>query len=462
MVTGLTIIFCGPCHALSLEDTVLYVLETNPEITAAESNKQAIEFELDQAQSFFYPRLEFEGWAGASVNNGSTLSDVTAADSAITGYSVLGRITQTLLDGGERRAEIDRQAYRVDAAAFRVLERSEVLSLEAIRLYADVLRTRELVHLARGNLSYHRTVRDRLDNAYRNGVVPIGDLQQAEERVFLAQETLLTFQLGSADVDALFLEVVGVAPSSLNSMPGPGRAMPASLDQALSVARQKNPTILFAKADVGAAEALLRVVSAARSPDLNIEADAIYGENLNGFEGRTSDARIGLVLRYEFQGNRKKAAREEHVRRVSEARAHLLTQTRLVEREVRQTWTNMTTVRQRVHTVSELARLARDLRATYEEEYRVGGRSLLDILNTQNALFQAEVNLVNQRSLERYVGYRLLAAAGVLLQTLNIPVPEDARPYAGESRGVPGLQFENADSRNTAASFRDWRKSLDN
>ncbi len=453
--------WCGSAEALSLEDTILYVLETNPDIKAAEANKQAIEFELDQAEAFRAPRFELEAWAGASLNDGNTISDLTAADDAISGYQLRGRMSQLIFDGFETRSEIERQAYRVDAAALRVLERSEFLSLEAIRLYADVLRARELVSLAQRNVSYHRTVFDRLEGGFAGGALPIGDIQQAEERVFLAEDTLMSFQLDLQDIEDNFLAIVGIEPDNLGNMPGIGSALPGSLEQALGIARRRNPTLRFSQADVGTAEAMSRAADANRYPTLHLEADVLGGEDLDGFEGDVLDARVGLVMRYEFQGGRKRAERQEQVRRVSESRADLLRKTRAVEKEVRHSWASLLSAQRRRSVIERRAALSRQLRQTYEEEYLVGARSLLDILNTQNALFQAEANLVNARSLERYVKYRVLAATGTLLPTLGIEPPEDAKIYARDRVGAPPVGETNEAQHFDAKAFRSWRKTVD-
>lgn len=452
----------GPIHALSVNDAVLYVLETNPEIKAAEANKQAIEFELDQSKAFRVPKFEIEAWAGSSLNNGTTTSDLTASDDAITGYQVRGRMTQVLFDGFRIRSEIERQAYRVDAAALRVLERSEFLSLEAVRLYADVIRARRLVGLAKNNLTYHQGLYDRLQGGFDSGTLPVGDIQQAQERVFLAEDTLISFQLDAQDIEDNFLEVVGVKPQNLGSLPAIGGAMPGSLDQALGVARRNNPTVRFTQADVGTAEARAREANANRYPTLNLEADVLSGRDVNGFEGDVEDARVGLVLRYEFQGGRKRAARQEQVRRTSQSRAEMLQQARRVDKEVRNSWANLEAAQRRMGIVRDQANLSRDLRATYEEEYDVGVRSLLDILNTQNALFQAEANLVNAEMLQQYVRFRVLASMGMLLSTLGIEPSEDATPYAVKENRAPNVSGSNEAKHFDAKSFSDWRKTVGN
>ncbi|MFK7879675.1 TolC family outer membrane protein [Roseobacter sp.] len=455
-----TSVFGQQTSALSLEDSILFVLETNPEIKAAEANKQAIEFELDQARSFWAPRVELEGRSEGSYNNGTRTSDLTAADDGLFGYEVSARITQRLYDGKSTRSEIERQAYRIDAAAFRVLERSEFLSLEAIRVYSEVLRTQALTEKARVNLEYHREVLGRIQSAFDNGVLGIADLQQAEERLFLAEDTLIEFELTDQDARILFLETVGVTPENLNPVPDVGGRLPSSLDQTLATAWRRNPTILFFQSDIGAAEALSRQANANRYPTLDLEAKTRYGEDVSGFEGEVNEGSIGLVLRYEIQGNRKRGQREEQIRRVSEQRARLLTQTRLVEREVRQSWANLESTQRRVKILSRQAELSRELLASYEQEFDVGARSLIDVLNTQNALFQAETNLLNTQSLEVFVKYRLLAAAGTLLSALGITPPEDSAAYAVNEQGAPGLHTPGDKARDDAISFRDWRRSL--
>ncbi|WP_241481174.1 TolC family protein [Ruegeria sp. ANG-S4] len=447
--------------ALSLEDAIIFVLETNPEITAAESNKQAIEFELQQARSFWSPQVEVDAFAGSSINDGTTTPDLSSAQDWIGGYEVGLRISQLLFDGQETRSEIERQAYRIDAAALRVLERSEVLSLEAIRLYADVLRVRSLVGLARANRDYHVQVLERIQRAYDSGVVGIGDLQQAEERLILAEDTIISFELDLEDVQNLFLAVVGVEAKGLSTVPDIRGALPANLDAALETARRSNPTIRFLQADVGSAEAQSRRTNANAYPKLFLEADGRLGEDVGGYEGDVADARIGLVLRYQFQGTSKRAARQEEVRRVSESRARLLAQTRRVENEVRQSYAVYRSAQRRTQKITAQVNIAQKLRETYEEEFTVGQRSLLDVLNTQNALFQAQANLVNAKSAENYVRYRILASVGVLLKSMGITPPEDSNVYARDELNVTPRSQTGGEQRLDARAFKDWRKSLD-
>lgn len=329
-----------------------------------------------------------------------------------------------------------------------------------MRVYAEVLRNRALVGLAQQNLEYHRDILRRIQQAFDNGIVGTSDLQQVEERVFLAEDTLAVFRLDTAEAEAFFQEVVGIDARNLGQVPGLGGTIPASLEGALGVARRTNPTILFLQADVGGAEALARKAAANRYPSLDPEAFARRGEDLDGFEGSVEDYGVGLFLRYEFQGSQNRALRQEQVRRVNEARSTLLAQVRLVEREVRQSWANRDAAARRVQLLNRQVSLSRDVLDSYEQEFQVGSRSLLDILNTQISLFEAQINLANLKSLQTYINYRILASMGVLLPTLGIEPPTDAATYASTQRGAPDVGAAPSAEAVDSKSFAEWRKSL--
>jgi adhesin transport system outer membrane protein len=444
-------------HALDVRQAIVYVLESNPDIQAAEYNKQTREFELGQAKSFYAPRFSLNGWAGSSRDLGENSS---GTGDYVGGYELSAEISQRLFDGFWTRSEIAHQAYRVDAAALRVLERSEFLGLEAARLYAEVLRMREQVGVARENLAYHRDAVSRLQRAFESGVASSSDLLQGEERLLTAEDVLLEFELDLADSEAFFVEVVGIEPTDLGAVPSVSGAVPASYEQAVATARVRNPTIRFSRADVGAAEALSQRTQSNRYPSLDLVVGGRYGQDVDGVEGEVNDLSVGLRFNYEFQGTSNRSERQADARRVNESRARLLSQTRLIEREMRQSWNTREQVRKRASVLSSRVDELYDLRRTYEAEFGIGTRSLLDVLNTQNAYVRAQAELINMRSLRTYIDYRVLAASGMLLATLDIEPPEDAKPYARDQVGAPPVADAETQDRFDARSFSDWRKSI--
>ena len=77
------------------------------------------------------------------------------------------------------------------------------------------------------------------------------------------------------------------------------------------------------------------------------------------------------------------------------------------------------------------------LRGSYFEQFRIGERSLLDLLDTQNTRFSVQVAISTSDAAVRFGHFRILAATGNLLRTLGIPAPAEARTYARKDANVP-------------------------
>lgn len=335
---------------------------------------------------------------------------------------------------------MERQGYRIDGAAMRVLERSEFLGLEGVRVYIDYLRLKALVGLAEENLAYHRAKLAEIRRGVRSGVLGEADAQQAQERVLTAEDSLSLAQLDLENGRIAFINAVGVPPSDLETVTPIEHLLPATLDAALADARRVNPRIRFANSDIGASEAQYRAAESRFWPELSLEADARAGENLDGYRGSDREARVGLVLRYNFNGGIDSANRQEQLRRVSENRSALHEQARFVEREVRTSWAQLDSERRRVPLLERQLASARRLLDLYQREFDVGQRTLLDLLNTRNAVYQSEIDLVSGRYVELYAQYRLLGAIGTLLPALGVQPPPDAIAYGADNTDAPAVK----------------------
>jgi adhesin transport system outer membrane protein len=454
----------APSSALDVLDAVRLVIETHPEIVRAAANKQAVEFELDAARGRYLPSLDVEARSGLSYRDGDSDNASGAEEDVIAGWRTRAVLAQPVFDGGEIDSEVERQGYRIDGAALRVLERAEFLGLEAVRVYADVLRLQELQALAEDNLRYHRAKAAEIAQAVDVGVFGPADGQQARERMLAAEDQVSLAALDVQNARIAFLETVGVDAAGLSRLPAIGAELPATLDEALAEARRINPRMRFAQADIGAAEARYRAARARLLPQVTLEGDVSAGENIDGFRGRDTGASVGLVLRYQFNGGIDSANRQEQLRRVSESRAQLHEQARFVEQEVRASWALLESQRLRRPLLARQARSARELLALYEQEFDVGARTLLDLLNTRNALFQAELDAASAVYVERFAEYRLMASIGALLPALDIAPPVDAASYGAQETGAPPVgalsdarRSDPWTTRSRLFDARDWR-----
>jgi adhesin transport system outer membrane protein len=62
----------------------------------------------------------------------------------------------------------------------------------------------------------------------------------------------------------------------------------------------------------------------------------------------------------------------------------------------------------------------------YREEFNVGQRDLLDLLDSENELFIARSKLTSAQSSALYARYLLLASIGLMTETMEIEFPPEA------------------------------------
>ena len=116
-----------------------------------------------------------------------------------------------------------------------------------------------------------------------------------------------------------------------------------------------------------------------------------------------------------------------------------------LETEVARHWTQMQSRSARTGSLDDLVEGARRVRAAYWEQFQIGKRSILDLLNAENETYQSRVSAATERLELIQVRYRLLGALAGLTGYLGIepatPVPEpDQAASTGSNRSLPFLR----------------------
>lgn len=425
---GATMDYSG---AVTLDQAIAAALETSPEINQAIMNKEAIEFEREQAQGLYLPRVDIEASAGIRRLENPTRRTLGIEEDEL--YPLEAGITaeQTVLDFGRRHGELMRQAARTDGAALRVAERSENTALLVSRQYLDILLQQRIVAAAEDNVTFHRNLVGDLGQGVQQGSISIADQQQAQERLQAAivrkteaEEALVNAQIQLQTLTGL--SIPGAAmPQSLRA------AVQPTLGEAVAEARQNNPKVKEAAADVDAAHAMVEKANGDLYPTVSIDARGRVGEDIDGFNGKTNDVQARVVLRWNiFDGGINRAKYQEMVRRASEARFRLHELGRYAEEDVRRAWNSMSTQRKVSAELDTQSKVSDDLLLSYREQFNVGRRSLLDVLDAQNTRYNVQVRLETAKFAEQFAEYQVLAATNKLLASMNLKPASGSDAYA--------------------------------
>lgn len=434
----------------SINDALKQAVKTNPGVGEASANRRATESELRQTQSTLLPQVRVEArWGPEKFDQSAAVTSTTAQPIPIAGNGTWRNgsqeslvVRQILFDGFASIHDIWRQTARVNAAAFRVRERTELIALDAAEAYVDVVRYLRLVQLGEQNVANHEKIFSNVNTRFSGGRAGEGDLEQARERVESARAALTEFRRSLEEARAKYRKVVGLEAINLR-FPGPLGGLPQSRDEALATTVRFNPTIQAAQADADAAKHAYRVTDGAFVPTFSLEGRATHNDNTYPYLGVTHDDYSGkVVMSWDvFRGGQDVWRRTEMSERYIESTArHARLQRDAIE-SIDKAWAARTVTATRITTLLRQLEADRKTIAAFQKEYELGQRSLIDLLNAQNQYFNGLVSLTSARGVVVFADYQLLAAMGTLLEYLKAPPPVDAAPVDLGLLGTPAYKL---------------------
>ncbi len=425
----------------TLSDAILMAVQTNPGVGEAAANRRATETEVRQSQGTLLPQVRLEASAGPERLNQVDVKPPLAAvplgnDTWLSGKKASVIARQILFDGSASLNEIWRQTARVDAAAARVHERSELIALDTAEAYIDIIRYTRLVSLAEENVTAHRRILSNVESRFKGGRAGEGDLQQTNERVEAVQASLADFRRSLEDARAKYRKTVGVEPFNLR-VPGRLAGLPATRDEALGVTLTNNPTIKAAQADADAAKFGFRATAAPFMPTVSLEGRVAEGRNTDNLYGTFDQASGKIVMSWDiFRGGQDTWKRAEAAERYTEQTMRHARLQRDALESIDKAWAARTVTQDRIGALTRQIASDRKVIDAYSKEYDLGQRSLIDLLNSENQLFNGQVSLVSARGVIVFADYQLLAAMGKLLDYLKAPHPVDAEPMTAMVFGL--------------------------
>lgn len=416
----------------TLRDAVLLALSYNPEVLARIDERRARQQEIKQANAGYLPTVDLTlGVGHESLRAPSTSDervDLTRREASLS-------LRQLIFDGKATPIEVSRQRAREQVAGYEASATAENITLRVSEVYLNVLKTRDLLALAKSTLITHQRIYNDMDARSKAGVGRRADLDQIAGRLSLANANLIAAETNLDDAISNYFRVVGVIPNSAAlKTPEPFTAqLPATLEDATELALRNHPTLQAATYDVSAAQAQYGLSKSLYSPTVHFELSQTFDKDIGGQEGHNEDTIAAIRLRYNlFKGGATQARKAQTASLLEEAKDIRDNTHRQVIEAMRLSWSALQAIQSQQKYLEQHARHARQTREAYQEQYNIGQRTLLDLLNTENELIDAERALVRARLDRFFAESRVRNALGQGLKALEIDAPETLRTASTE------------------------------
>lgn len=407
--------------AANVNEAAMQAIESNPDVQASWHAFNASGYKVGEARASYLPSVDLSASTGKSERDFDGRNDYTNTQGQIT-------LSQMLFDGFRTSGQVDHLEGARLVRYYELLNTVETTAFEAVRAYEDVLRERTLVALARENYAKHQDVFAQIQERATSGVGRKVDLEQVAGRLALAETNLLTEASNLHDVTARYLRVVGNLPASeLAPSALAASQLPASIREALTLAYQGNPSFHAAIKNIAAMQANVKVERSGYYPKAELRARQMTNRNSNGFDERVDPSRYGderaveLAITYNlYSGGGNRAAVRRSLEEVNEAKdlrdkacVDLRQNTQIAYNDARR-------IKEQLVSLEQHRRSSDKVRTAYAEQFKIGQRSLLDLLDAENEYFQAGRSYITAQSELNVAHARTLASLGKLLPALNI------------------------------------------
>lgn len=403
--------------AVTVREAVQRAVISNPEVQASWHAFRAAQEEQEVARGSYRPRVDLTAGIGREHQR-----DPGIADRDYTRRGASASLNQMVYDGFATMHEVSRLGHAKLTRYFEVLDASETTALETVRAYADVLRYRELITLARNNFARHKEVFDQIDERVRAGVGRRVDFEQAGGRLALAESNLLTEASNLHDVSARYQRIVGELPSdTLEPLGELTEGIPDAIGEALRLAYEGNPGFFAAVENVRAANAEAKGRKAPFQPRIDLRARHDLDYNTDGVSGPHRDRVVELVLNYNLlNGGADTAAVRQFAEQLNVARDLRDKSCRDIRQTLSIAYNDVGRLGEQLRYLNQHQLSISKAREAYRKQFDIGQRTLLDLLDSENEYFQARRAFVNAGFDHQTAYARVLAGMGKLLPALQV------------------------------------------
>ncbi|MDO6620845.1 MULTISPECIES: TolC family outer membrane protein [unclassified Shewanella] len=446
-------------NAQSLEQAVAHTLDTNPELRIAFNRFKAREEQVNQAVAGYMPTVDLTGAYGweqtdspstrrkSQPGNDNLDDGVMELERGEAGFS----IKQMLFDGFYTSSEVDRYSFEASAEQWALFAAAEDIALEVSKVYTNYIKAEQLLVLSEKNLRSHEEIYDQIKQRTESGLGSIADLSQISGRLARANANVMAAKNNLLDAKAQYIRIVEKEPDNLVAPVPDMDLMPDNIAESVLMAQENHPILKSANSDINAADKERKSAQSNYYPKFSLELNGNWNNDVDGEDGYGTGSAlnpnvgghnndlVGMVrVKYNlFSGGKDLAREKEAAYKINEAKEIRQRAHRQVIEGVHLSWNAYEMLAPQKRYIRDHVIASKDTQVAYSQQFNLGQRSLLDLLDTENELFQARKDYLQTEFDETAAKYRLLNATGRLLDSLRVTRPDiwqGERDYEGGVR----------------------------
>lgn len=410
--------------AQTLTEAFAYAYNNNPQLLAQRALLRATDESVPQALSNWRPTVTLNGSAGIERAGFATGHSPTSF-STFEPRSLDLRITQPVYRGGRTEAQTRQAINQVQSTRAQTLGVETTVFQNVAQFYLDVVRDQTLVEVNRNNEQVLRRQLEATQDRFRVGEVTRTDVAQAESQLAQATAQRISAE-GQLEVSrANYARYVGHPPGRL-VQPRERPVLPATREEALALAANNNPNVISANFTELAARENIDVIRGQLLPQVSLVGDLSrsFAPSVIQQQSRQDTASVVAQLTMPlYEAGLIYSQTRQAEQTVGQRRSQVDDARRLAVQQATQAWETLQSARAAITSFGAAVRAAQVALEGVQQEALVGSRTVLDVLISEQQLFNTQSQLVNAQHDAAVAEFNLAAATGRLIAPeLHLPV----------------------------------------
>lgn len=420
----LTIIVCAGSlsliDAIDLKSVLNDVIENNPDILQKRQELFAAEQELTIARSGFLPKIDVRSSVAKERANTQLTGFQNRNFNTVNSNIVL---SQNLFSGFSTDSDIGVKRHNIDMKKHELDEKVNDISLQLIKSYLDVVKANELLGVESQNVKAHEEMHRKITLKIQSGSGRMGDYKEVLAKLALSYVNTLTQDNNYNDAAAVLNTIMGyyvdvheLEKPSINPL-----LIPHTLEEAIKEAIQKNPSILASRSEIESAKQAVSLERSSYYPKVDGELNSRSYNNVSGTGNTDKTASAMLTLSYNlYNGGSDEARVKRSLNQTYNAIEHFHSTERDVAEKMTMAYNAYTVFNRQKPFLEVYSDASSEKTHYYQEEFDLGRRSLIDLLDSENEYSTARRKEIENEYDLQYAFFRVLAAKNELISYFNI------------------------------------------
>ena len=409
---------------VSLSNAIAAAVLNHPLMGAQAAKVTGSLADVRTAQGATKPQLQvYAGSGGSYLGSYSNYStqfgsvEIPGGSRSDAGFT----LRQLVYDFGAAKADIARSKSLVNAENLRLADQAEDIALRTVNAYLNLLEQKELIALIDKVVVDDNSFANLVNQSERQGNGTLADVNRIKSKVIEVEALRTDIKTSYSTAQDEFFRLTKLDSSKVGRPASILSQVPRSLEAALAVAKQNNPSLLALNANGVSIDQQLASQKAQQLPRVDLQGDGLVkhyvGASATASPG-VVDTRLMLMVSYKLLDGGVMASQADRIREDKKANEfRTVDEKESIELNLKRFYQALSANRTKEDAAIQGTSTAQKANSLYLEQFKAGKRTVFEVLDSRMVVFTMQKNAVSSRYEQLRAAYGILRNMGRLVET---------------------------------------------